>query len=108
FGEQVVRVIKEKRFELLMNYYIWFTVLAASFFGIILAFLKRKINQTGMLFGFLALLVIDLYLIDIKFINPIPNNALEQQFQPDATVQKLQAESDTGRFRVLAMGELFQ
>ena len=59
-----------------------------------------------MLAGFAALTVVDLYVLDAKLINPRPIAQMTQQFEPDATVRRLQQEGESSLFRVLPVWAL--
>jgi hypothetical protein len=54
----------------------------------------------------IAVLIVDLLIIDVKFINPKPDTSLKAQFQPDATTKFLK--SDPGTFRIYPVGQSFQ
>ena len=102
YGQQVVNLFMEKRFEIFWNDLVKMIILAGAFLGIIVFYLTRKKAPTIASFGIIALLVIDLFVVDLKLINPKPNTALEEVFQPDATVKFLQ--KDSTLYRVFPIG----
>jgi hypothetical protein len=51
----------------------------------------------------LGILLVDLVIMDSKFINPQPGTAVEESFQPTATIRFLK--QDTSLFRVFPMGQ---
>lgn len=101
YGLAGVKFLHDKRFEVFWNYFVWSSCLSVGCFGLIAAYLNRKIQSTAMIFGFVALLGLDLCLIDMKYINPVPREAAVVPFRDDATIRSLEAESDTTAFRVL-------
>ncbi len=108
FNQQVINILKQKRFEILWNYYVGFAVMTSAFCGLIIAYLNRKIGSTMMALGFTIVLFIDLYHIDVKFIHPTSDSAIQAELQADQTIQALQALSDSTAFRVLPVGGLDQ
>lgn len=105
YNPQVLAELKKLRFDVLWGDYLKMVVIATAGLGAVILFLGNKI-KSGM-FGtlILAVLVIDLSIIDTKFINPQPLNAAQEQFQADATVTFLKQQP--GLFRVFPLGELF-
>jgi hypothetical protein len=101
YNQQVIEALKTLRYDVLWNYYIGFAVMVILFVGLIIAYINRKIASSTMVFGFIVVLVVDLYLIDTKFINPQPPAPPHQETQSDPTIQAIKAESDTAVFRVL-------
>ena len=106
YGQQALTVLKEKRFEVLWSDYIKFTFFSIAFLGLITMYLNRKLRQSTFLFGMLALMIVDLYILDVKYISPKPDTSIEEHFQPDATVQFLK--NDTTIYRIFPVGQLFQ
>jgi hypothetical protein len=96
--------LKKIRFELLWNDYVRFVLLATAGLGAVLLLYLRK--MTVQMFGaaILGILILDLFLVDAKFINPQKPKATAD-LQPDATVRFLQAEP--GLFRIFPLAELF-
>ncbi len=99
---------KKMRFDLMWKDFIKFAIIFGVCLGLFIAFLQKKIKPLFLMFVCIVILIIDLGIYDMKYINPKPNNALEQQFVPDATVQKLQADGASEQFRIFPLGELFQ
>jgi hypothetical protein len=108
YNAQTLTVFKDLRFEAFWNYFEWFAVMVAAFFGLIAAFINRKIAATTLAFGCIILLALDLYLIDAHFVHPQPQTPPHQESMADPTIQALKAESDTTVFRVLPLGGLDQ
>ena len=101
-GREFIDQIKQFRSDLLWNDYMKFVILTGAAFGAMWLFLQKKI-QTG-LFSTIILgtLLIDLFILDTKFINPRPSSAVEEHFQPDATIRYLKEQP--GLFRVFPLG----
>ncbi len=98
YNQQVMAIFKQKRFDLLWGDYVKFTFLAIAFFIVVWLYLGRKIKIGAFSLLLLGLMVVDLYIYDIRYINPKPNDAMKEHFQADATVQFLQR--DTTLYRV--------
>ena len=103
---QVIAYFKKARFDLFWHDYIKFAIIASATLGLIIAYLKRKVQLTTFGFGLIVILIVDLWILDGRYINPKPNTSLTEHFQADAAIQKLQAESDTSLFRVFPLGNL--
>ncbi len=106
--QQVIAYLKQTRFDLWWKDFIKFTLIGAATAGVVAAYLKNKL-QPGM-FGaaLIAILLVDLFIVDSSLITPKPSTALEQNFKPDATTAYLQQQK--GLFRVFPLpvgGELF-
>ncbi|MBI3194022.1 MAG: YfhO family protein [Ignavibacteriae bacterium] len=101
-AQQILPQLERGRFDLLWDDYIKFALIACATLGLMIAFLKNKIQSLMMTLGFLVILSIDLIMLDTNYINPKPNTALGQHFAPDATVQFLQ--QDKSQFRVYQIG----
>jgi hypothetical protein len=106
YGAQIVALIREIRFDVFWNYFTANAVYIACFAGLVYGAIRKKLALTTMLAGFVALAVVDLYVLDAKLINPKPITQISQQFEPDATVRKLQQEGDSTLFRVLPIWAL--
>jgi len=108
YGQQVPQIIaqlKQQRFDLLWKDYVKFVFIAGSVVGAIILFMKKKIQSGNFAGAVILILLIDLIIIDSKLINPRPQSAGEQRFQPDATVTFLKQQE--GLFRVLPFGQLW-
>ncbi len=101
FNAQMVPVVREIRFHLLWADVLKVSGIAVVTLGLIVAYLRRKIGATAMSFGIVALLVVDLAVIDRQFIHPRPKTDLQASLKPDATMEFLK--TDTTTFRVLAL-----
>jgi hypothetical protein len=100
YGREAVTIFHDKRFEVFWNYFVWCALQGALFFGLITLYWNGKLQRSMMMFGIIALVVVDLYTIDTKYINPTIKSEESIPFRGDATVQRLQSESDTSLFRV--------
>ncbi len=103
YSPQVLSEIKKIRFEVLWNDYVKFALLISAGLGAVILFLKGSIKRGMFIAIILGVLIVDLFVMDKKFINPTPLNAAEQQFAPDATITFLK--SQPGLFRVFPLGE---
>ncbi len=104
-AEQALTKFKEMRFDILWNDTVKFVVIAAAALGSLVLFLNRKIQRGTLAALLLGILLVDLAIVDAKFINPTPPNELEKNFRPDATVKYLMQQP--GLFRVFPLGQLF-
>lgn len=105
YGAQVMTQLKNIRFEVLWADYIKFVFIAGTAIGAVLLYVSGRFGETGLSAALIAILVVDLFIIDSKFIDPKPQVELEQSFQPDATVQFLKQQP--GLFRVFPLGDLY-
>jgi hypothetical protein len=104
-AQQALAQLKSMRFDLLWNDYIKFALISIASIGLIVLYLNKKIQQFLLSSGLILIVVIDLFIIDTKFIEPKPNTASEQSFAPDQNVQFLK--SDKSQFRIFPLGQLF-
>ena len=102
---QVIAQLKQMRFDVFWKDMIRFLVIAGVSVGVIIAFLQRKIQGAALSVALLGILIVDLFIIDGKYITPQPSAALEQSFQADGTVIFLKQQD--GLFRIFPMGNLF-
>jgi hypothetical protein len=103
-AQQALLQFKQIRFELMWKDFIKFVFIFAATAGVILAYLNRKIRE-GVFGGLLiAILLIDLVIIDVKFIDPKPAQNLEENFRPDATVSYLKQQPGFFRIAPLPVG----
>lgn len=103
-SNQVLPIIKSIRFEVFWDDYVKFVFLLAGAAGAIVAFLSKKISLStfgGLIIG---ILIIDLWIVDAKFINPKPAQNLEANFQPDATIAFLKQQPGLFRIAPLPVG----
>jgi len=100
---QALHQIQKMRFDLLWNDYIKFALITGASIGLIIAFLKRKINFTSLTAALIVIFVIDLVILDTKFIEPKPNTAKTEFFEPDQTVKFLK--SDTTNYRIFPVSQ---
>jgi len=104
YGAQASRAIaqfKEMRFEIFWTDLVKFLALALASGGVLYAFLARKLRPHWFILSLSALLVIDLYIVDTKLIDPKPRSDLERNFQASATITFLKQQPDL--FRVLPL-----
>ncbi len=105
YGPQVIAEFKKIRYELLWSDFVKFALLLSAGLGAAILFMGGSIKRGMFVTTILGVLIIDLFIMDNKFINPKPLNAAEQQFAPDATITYLK--NEPGIFRVFPVGELF-
>jgi len=96
--QQVIAALKPLRFDLLWKDYIKFVLIFAASVAAIIAYLNKKIHAGALGASLVAILLVDLVIIDTKFINPKPSSTLEENFRPDATISYLKQQP--GLFRV--------
>jgi len=97
-----IRFFGNENFGGLWTDYVHFSLLTIAVVGLLVLFLRNTITQTTLAAGLIALLVIDLMMINSRFINPVPARGLEDRFKPDPTVSFLKQQ--TGLFRALPLG----
>ena len=105
---QVLSQLKKFRFELLWKDYIKFALIASGCIGLIILFIRRKVQQITLNLGLICLLIIDLLILDFKYINPKSKSGIIERFQSDDVIQRLQAERDTSQFRVFPVRDVDQ
>ena len=109
YGQQTAQVIaelKKIRFDVLWSDYIKFVLLIGAGIGAIILYLNKNI-RVGVFAGIIiGILLVDLFIVDTKFIDSKPQTQLEQNLQPDATVNYLKQQQ--GTFRIFPVGELYQ
>ena len=109
YGAQAPRALeqfKRMRFDMMWDDYVKSAIIAGLSIALIIAYLKRKFSFTILSAGLIAILMVDLIMIDTKFINPKPDTSLKEYFQPDATTKFLK--SDPSTFRIYPVGQSFQ
>jgi len=103
---QVMAQLKQERIDLLWKDLVKFSLIGLASCGAIWLFLSKKISAGVFSAAVLGILLVDLTIMDMKFISPKPASALEQSNKPDATVTFLR--QDTTLFRVFPLGQQFQ
>ena len=96
FGAQASRALsqlKRERFDLLAADFVKFSIISLVSIGLIILYLKRSLKPTLLGLGLLVIIVIDLVVLDVKYINPKPKGAIEERMAPDATAQFLKSDS---------------
>ena len=104
-AQQVLAQLTTARFDIFWRDAIIFLLVAGVSIGVVFAYLERKLQATTAVGLLTAILVIDLFLVDTRLIKPEPSTAVEQGFQPDATVRYLKEQP--GLFRIFPLGNLF-
>jgi hypothetical protein len=105
---QVFQQYKQLRFDLLWKDFVKFVLIFAASAATIIGFLNKKIHAGAFGAALIAILIVDLVIVDVKFINPKPAQRLEENFQPDATIAYLKKQP--GLFRIAPLpvgGQLF-
>jgi len=82
--------------------YVRFSLYVICAAGITILFLGGKIRRDLFAAGLILLLIIDLFIVDARFIKPVPYRSLDDGFRPDPTVAFLKQEP--GLFRVFPLG----
>jgi len=107
-ASQAVAELKKIRFELFWKDYVKFAVIAGAGIGLVIMYLKRKVQPGTLAVGLALITIIDLWILDVQYINPKPNSAMADRFQTDEATQRLQAEGQKELFRVYPAGEYDQ
>lgn len=108
---QVIDQLKEIRFNGneviggLWNDTLRFLLFAIAGVGATLLFLSQKMRQGQFAAALMVILVVDLFLIDARFINPVPARALDENFRPDPAITFLKEQP--GLFRIFPLGNQF-
>ncbi len=106
YGQQTVQILSELkkiRSEILWNDFVKFLVIAGASIALVWLYLGKKVRRDAFSGLVLGMLVVDLVIMDSKFINPQPGTAVEESFQPSSTIQFLK--QDTTLFRVFPIGQ---
>jgi len=107
YGQQVVNIFREKRFEIFWGDSLKSLILSGAAIGMVVLFITRKVSRTIMGAVFILLVAADLLIIDFRFIDPKPKTAMDEKFLQDATVNFLK--TDNSQFRIFPLGQdLFQ
>lgn len=109
YGAQAMQVLPQLqrlRFDLLWKDYIKFAFVSGAALSLVILYLRKKVRPIGLAAGLILITIIDLWIMDVGYINPRPANAMTEHFQSDQTMQALEAESATSLFRVLPVGDL--
>ncbi len=104
-ADQALAKFKELRFDIFWKDFVKFVIIAAASLGAIVAFLSKRIQKGTLSALLLGILIVDLVIIDVKFITPTPESEIDKNFRPDASVAYLLRQP--GNFRVLPLGQLF-
>ncbi|MGA9117938.1 MAG: YfhO family protein [Bacteroidota bacterium] len=98
---QALEYIKNLRFEIFWKDYLKFFVLVAAGTGAIALYFRKTISLTVFSASMVALVILDLAIVDARIINPQPGTAIEENFRPDDTVNFLKRQE--GQFRILPL-----
>jgi hypothetical protein len=105
YTAQQISQLRELRFEMLWKDIVRFAVFASILLGALYLYSIKTVGK-GALTVILGLtFVIDIFLIDTKFINPQPMSDAENRNLPDATVSFLK--KDTSQYRIFPLAQLF-
>lgn len=104
-AQQVLAQLAVSRFDIFWRDLVIFFLVTGASIGVIVAMLDRKIQITTAAGLLVSVLVVDLFLVDGRLIKPEPAAAIDQAFQPDATVRFLK--DQPGMFRIFPLGNLF-
>jgi hypothetical protein len=104
YAAAAINQLKQQRFDLFWGDYVKFSIFACGILGVIIAYLGGKLKKGMLSLALLAILVIDLGIMDTHYINPTPKTALDEQLTPDQAIATLQTLADTSMFRVLPVG----
>ena len=104
-ANQALAQLKQMRFDLLCDDYVKFSLIAIASLGVIIVYLNKKIKAHLLGVALIAILLVDLLILDVKFIEPKSNTAIDQSFAPDQTVKFLKA--DSSQYRIFPIGQLF-
>lgn len=102
---QALSQIKRIRFDVFWRDYVKFSLIAMALCGLVVAWLRGRIREWTFAACTVGIVIIDLFLVSSKYIDPKPNAQLEQNLRPDATIAFLQRQP--GLFRVFPLGQLF-
>lgn len=67
-----------------------FTAFALAIMGLLYAYLKAKVKFSILVGGVIILLIVDLWIVNAKLINPTPHSNLQAMLQPTPAVEFLQ------------------
>ncbi len=103
YDAQQLSQLKEMRLDLLGKDTIKFLIVSAAILGSIIMYIRKAILGK-VLIGILGLVfIINIFIIDSRYIDPKPNTESSAVFQPSQTIQFLQR--DTTQFRVLPLDQ---
>jgi hypothetical protein len=105
YEPQTMKVLKDIRWEVLWKDYVKFVALAGAAIGAIVLYVNKNIKAGAFSAIIIGILLIDLFIIDTKYIDPKPRADLEDM-PSNATVEFLRKQP--GNFRVFPLGELYQ
>lgn len=98
--------LRTVRFQIFWQGYIWVSVIGCAAIGLVIAALRRKVAPSVLTAGLVALTILDLWVLDQKYINPQPASTVTEHFRSDATIAQLQAQSEKEVFRVFPAGQM--
>ena len=98
--------LEKTRFDFLWKDYVKFAIFIAASLGLTILYLSRKIQRHAFAAGLALIVIVDLWILDVNYINPKPGNAIADHFQVDDTFRRLEEESAKNLFRVFPAGSL--
>ena len=111
YDPQLLKLLKNARFELLMNDALRTLLFAALTIGVIFAALKKYIGRNFFLIAILVLMVIDVSLINKRFNDGlVPKGRIENMYFPKTSIDNYLLSSDevsNEPFRILGLGQRF-
>jgi hypothetical protein len=105
---QVIEHLRQNRFELLWKDVLKFCIIGGAVISVVVLYLRQKIKSFLFSTALLVILIVDLSIINVRYIQPVPQTNTDSHFYADETIQVLKNESETGLFRVYPVGSLFQ
>ncbi|MGA9116850.1 MAG: YfhO family protein [Bacteroidota bacterium] len=105
YSPQIMHALQTLRFQVLAEDYVKFVLIATASAGAMLLYAGGHIRRT--LFGasVVGILLVDLLLVDVRFVHPRPGGTDREVFRPTPTIAFLKAQP--GLFRIFPAGELF-
>lgn len=100
---QALAQLKQLRFEILWKDLVKFIIITVASLGVVILYLRKQIGMGILGAALIAMLTIDLVILDVKFVNPKPAASVEQSFRPDATIAFLKQQP--GLFRIFPLGQ---
>jgi hypothetical protein len=105
YEPKTMQFLKDIRWEVLWKDYVKLVALAGAAIGAIVLYVNKNITASAFSAIIIGILLIDLFIIDAKYIDPKPRADLEGM-PSNATVEFLKQQP--GVFRVFPLGELYQ
>jgi hypothetical protein len=100
-----IRFLGNEQIAGLWGDYVRFSILTMIILGCTIGLLRSWIKRGLFAASIVALVIVDLWSVDAKFINPVPAKSYEERFRADQTITFLKQQPDL--FRVFPLGEQF-